>query len=354
MANSVTYNTIDTAIRRYISPDLSQAEVFSKAGVFLEKLMEKKEVHAGSGIDLVWEYLKNPNFGTFGSHSQFKARAHSPLTKGPIEWTNYYCNVLVSDHDLRIQGNSIEKIIDLAKVQIKNGMTTMKTNIAADVFSDGSVISDDSVAPGDEPRGRVSGLGLVLAENTAYAGITPSTTNNLWHQPFTVSMASATNSLGETTPWNTSNATYADIQTATEAEYLPRVVRYCMGRVKNGLDQVDLIVCDPDTYTVWHNIFLTKQQIMSETEVGKLGFTGLKWMNAVIVEDQNCPSGTMYGLNMAKWELHFLSGAELTWTGLEKIGGEVEGKSGKFLASMAIGCRARNRNFKISSIPVTA
>jgi hypothetical protein len=143
----------------------------------------------------------------------------------------------------------------------------------------------------------------------------------------------------------------ADMTDSTKPEFLPNVITLGVNRASNGMDRTDLIICDEIVYRLLNKIYLSKQSIMRETQLGKLGFPALEYYGIPIVYDQNCPAGYMYGLNTSKLRWDMLTGAEITWSGLTPIGGGVEGRCGQFILSCNPVCRARHRQWVAYNIP---
>lgn len=63
-----------------------------------------------------------------------------------------------------------------------------------------------------------------------------------------------------------------------------------------GGEEPDLIVTTDALFMAYNSTLQTNQRFVSE-KMGALGFDSLKFRNAVVVADKNCPAGTMYFLN---------------------------------------------------------
>lgn len=344
--NTVIYKRIDTFARKHMVPDLLLGNVFKQAHPLLDELMKRKKVHGGSGVEWPVEYAENPNFGTIGRMGQFASEDYDSFTKGQLDWTNYYVNVLVSGQDIRAASGRPEKIFDVVEAQIRNGLETARKNIAKDLYSDGSVIAHGSRG---RTRGRITGLAGICTAGVTYAGLTRSATVNTWWQPYNADLASAS---------------YANLIDPTNSYYLLAQINSAQQTAGNGTDLTDIMFCDPYTYAIMLNIFNARQYVYNKATLGELGWKGIEFNGQKIFPDKNMTftaptagsSGTgrgiMFGLNSQYLELHLQTGAAGDWTGLNPIPNN-EGRSGQFLFSAQLICRQPGKQWMLTSIPLS-
>lgn len=351
MADSVTYTQLETAVRQWVKPSVS--DVASRAHYVYEKIMSRVNRHAGLKIATPIEYAQNKNHGTIKPRGKMEYGHAEVVTYAYHDWVTYYQTVFVSNLEMKMCGNDKEKVFDLAAVQIKNAQKSFESMMSRDlIWGDGGVFQE----PGGPLRDTMTGLLAVVAANTAYGGITPATLlTNPWWNPYVMNMLSTTIvTTGGTAAW-LANETAADLTVSTSPVYLPRVMNHVLSKINNGRDKCDLILADTATYNALRQIFLGKQEPMKEAIVGKLGQDTLQWRNIDIMEEaqlDNGATGSLLFLNTDHLEMHVLKGVEGAWSGLRYVSGDVEGQMGDFTSGLQLSCDARNRFGYVYNVPL--
>ncbi len=352
MATSVPYTTFDTAIRTHIDPKVTD-NIF-RAGVLWDVLYNKnKKTHAGSACEWPIEYAQNPNVGTIKRFGEIPLSDYEYATKGNLPWIHYVVGVPVSEIEERENAGDKEKVFDIVTTRIESGLKTFRSELADDVFSLGTG-GIAVVGAGGRTRDQVTGLKAICTADAAYGGITPtlSTGTNLFHQPYQIAVATS----GVTTIPSTGEAldlsskVRADLIDSTDEAYLPTLTNKVIENIANGPDGPDLIVCAPNVYSIWLNIFAGKQQDMTNSQIGKMGYKSLNWGGIEIVQDKHCPAGYQFVLNTDYLEVHVLGGADMKWSGFKDLPKQ-DGKYGYFPLSCQFVCTKRGAEGMISGIP---
>jgi len=249
------------------------ADNVSNNTALLSRLNSKGKVKPFSGGRNITQELEYAENSTYKRYSGYEALNISPsevMTAAEYEIKQAAVAITISGLE-QLQNASKEKMIDLLESRIANAERTMKNNISADIYSDGT-------ADGGK---QIGGLQLLVADDptTGTAGGINRATYSFWrNQLYDFSVASATP--GADT-----------IQTAMNTLYL----NCC----RNG-DKPDLIVAD-NTYFQYYLESLQANQRFTDEKMASAGFVNLKYMNAEVVFDggQNgdAPSAHMYFLN---------------------------------------------------------
>jgi hypothetical protein len=225
-----------------------------------------KTVSGGSKIFQELSFAENANVGWYSGYDLLPVAAQDVISAAEFEFKQAACPIVVSGLDM-LRNSGKEQIIDLMEGRINVAEATMANLISGGLYSDGS-------AAGGK---QIEGLNKAVAVAPAtYGNINPATF------PFW------SNAVSDLTA---AQLTAALIQGQWNAMW---------ARLVRGADRPDLIMVDA---TVWaiYLASLQAQQRFTGTEVGKLGFPTIKYMDADVVLDGGiggfCQAGTAYFLN---------------------------------------------------------
>lgn len=244
------------------------ADNISDNNALLRRLNKKGKIKTVSGGRTIVQELEYDENGTYTRYSGYETLDISPSDVFSAAEFNYkQAAVAVTISGLEeLQNSGPNAIIDLLESRIGNAERTMKNNITADMYSDGS-------ASGSK---QIGGLQLLVSDSPSaptVGGIAAS--NAFWqNQQAAASTAAAGSILG--------------------------VMNTLYSNLVRGNDAPDLIVADNNYY----NRYLAELQVIqriSSDEMASAGFTSLKYMNSDVVLDGgvggNCPTNHMYFLN---------------------------------------------------------
>lgn len=246
----------------------------SKNTALLFRLNQKGKMKTVSGGRTILEELAYAENGTYKRYSGYEYLDITPsdvFSAAEFTLKQAACAVMISGlEELQNKGDS--QVIDLLESRIENAEITMKNNISADIYSDGTA---------DGGR-QIGGLQLLVSDaGTGTVGGINSSTWQFWKSQVYSFAAQA----GAPTPSATT------IQAAMNSLYL----KLCRNR-----DKPDLIVAD-NTYYQYYWSSLQQIQRITNADLGQAGFDSLKFMGADVVPDGglggSAPSAHMYFLN---------------------------------------------------------
>jgi hypothetical protein len=247
------------------------ADNVTKNNALLARLKEGgriKTVSGGSKIFQELSFAENGNAGWYSGYDLLPVAAQDVISAAEYEFKQAACPVTISGLDM-LKNSGKERMIDLMEGRISVAESTMANLIAGGVYSDGTA------AGGKQVEGLNKAVPVAPATGV-YGGIDPAT----W------------------TFWRN----YSNDLTA--AALTPALIQgyfnLAWANLVRGADRPDLIMVDGNVWQVYL-ASLQAQQRFAGTEVGKLGFPTIKYMDADVVLDGGiggfCPTRTAFFLN---------------------------------------------------------
>jgi hypothetical protein len=247
------------------------ADNVTKNNALLARLKEGgriKTVSGGSKIFQELSFAENGNAGWYSGYDLLPVAAQDVISAAEYEFKQAACPVTISGLDM-LKNSGKERMIDLMEGRISVAESTMANLIAGGVYSDGTA------AGGKQVEGLNKAVPVAPATGV-YGGIDPAT----W------------------TFWRN----YSNDLTA--AALTPALIQgyfnLAWANLVRGADRPDLIMVDGNVWQVYL-ASLQAQQRFAGTEVGKLGFPTIKYMDADVVLDGGiggfCPTSTAFFLN---------------------------------------------------------
>lgn len=236
----------------------------------LERKGKRKPFSGGRQILQEIEYGENSTFGWYSGYDPLNISPSDVFTSAVYDIKQ--CSVAVSISGLEeLQNGGEEQMIDLLEGRISNAEKTMRNNMSAGVYSDGT-------ANGGK---QIGGLALIVADaGTGQVGGIDAGTWAFWENV-------------------TFDATTDGGAAATSANILSYMNRVWLQLVR-GTDKPDLIVADNNYYRLYLEA-LTPNQRFTSASMAEAGFESLKYMSADVVFDGgidgSCPTNHMYFLN---------------------------------------------------------
>lgn len=257
------------------------ADNVTSNNALLTRLNTKGRIKPVTGGSQILQELAYANNGTAMFYSGYQPIDITPqkvIDSATFDIKQAAVGVSISGLEM-LKNSGKEQIIDLLEARIEVAEDTMKNLISTGIYSDGTGFGGT----------QIGGLQL-LVSTTPTSGVVggfdrSSSTNAFWRNQ-TTTFSSLSLTAGSDT-----------IQTAMNSLYLKCV---------RGSDAVDLIVAD-NTYFKY---YLESLQALvridnSNTDVGKLGFQSLKYMNADVVLDGGVYTGSYTGVPSA--QMYFLN-----------------------------------------------
>lgn len=236
----------------------------------LEKKGKRKPVSGGRKIIQELEYGENSTFGWYSGYDPLNISPSDVFTAAEFDWKQASVAVSISGLE-ELQNSGAEQMIDLLEARIENAERTMKNQMGAAVYADGT-------ADGGKALG---GLALLVADNgQGTVGGVNAATWNFWRN-------------------QTFDATTDGGAAATSANIVSYMNRMWLNLVR-GSDKPDLIVADNNYYRLYMEA-LQPQQRFQSADMASAGFESLKYMSADVVFDGgiggSMPTNHMYFLN---------------------------------------------------------
>jgi hypothetical protein len=245
------------------------ADNVTKNNAILFRLNKRGKIKPVTGGDVILQELQYAENATYTRYSGYETLNISPsdvFTSASYNYKQAAVAVTISGLE-QLQNAGEERIIDLLESRITNAEATMKNNITADMYSDGT-------ASGGK---QIGGLQLLVSDS-------PST-------PTVGGISATTWSF-----WQNQQAVFGTVPTSS----ITSMMNALYFKTVRGTDKIDLILQDNNHYTRYLQDLQNLQRFTSD-EMASAGFTSLKYMGADCVLDGgyggNCPANHTYMLN---------------------------------------------------------
>jgi len=236
----------------------------------LERKGKRKPFTGGRQIMQELEYGENSTFGWYSGYDPLNISPSDVFTAALFDIKQASVAVSISGLE-ELQNNGDAAMIDLLESRIANAERTMRNQMAAAVYGDGTAGAGKSIG-GLQLLVSDTGLGTV-------GGINASTWN-FWRNVVFGAVADGG----------------AAASTANIISYMDRVWL----QLVRGTDKPDLIVADNNYYRLYMEA-LQPQQRFTSSDMAQAGFESLKFMSADVVFDGGiggaAPANHMYFLN---------------------------------------------------------
>lgn len=236
----------------------------------LEKKGKRKTFSGGRQIMQELEYGENATFGWYSGYDPLNISPSDVFTAAVYDIKQASVAVSISGLE-ELQNSGDEQMIDLLEGRISNAEKTMRNEMSAAVYGDGTAAGGKAIG----------GLQLLVADaGTGTVGGINSTTWAFWRNV-------------------AFDATTDGGAAASAANILSYMNRIWLQLVR-GTDKPDLIVADNNYYRYYMEA-LQPQQRFTSSEMAEAGFESLKYMSADVIFDGgidgSAPANHMYFLN---------------------------------------------------------
>lgn len=225
----------------------------------------KEKLGGGREID---EYIMYNTNGSVAPYTDYDTFVPPTTGQEVIDAANYAWKqtggfVAISGREEAMNSGEYQRK-DLLEARLKQLDANIQNSIASQLFSNGTG------SGGKE----IGGLQLLVADAPSGAGTVGG-------------INQATNSFWRNYASGTVTVAYTDIQQKMNVAWLSTF---------RGRDQIDLILADSSLYQMYWQSLQAIQRITTSDE-GKAGFNSLKFQNADVIYDANCPAKHMYFIN---------------------------------------------------------
>lgn len=236
----------------------------------LERRGKRKPFSGGRQIMQELEYGENSTFGWYSGYDPLNISPSDVFTAALYDIKQASVAVSISGLE-ELQNNGDEAMIDLLESRIANAERTMRNQMAAAVYGDGTAAAGKAIG----------GLQLLVSDTgQGTVGGINATTWNFWRNVVFGGVADGGGA----------------VSTANIVSYMDRIWL----QLVRGTDKPDLIVADNNYYRLYMEA-LQPQQRFTSKDMAQAGFESLKFMSADIVFDGGmggaAPANHMYFLN---------------------------------------------------------
>jgi len=258
-------------------------QIYNKT-VLLNRMMAQGRVKDMTGASLQWAVIakKHSPVGIYSGYDVLANQPVNPTQVATLNTANYYATLAISVEEEKKNTGSMEKLLDMVKIQFDNANSTLKDRLSTDLY--GSTTSING-------RNTVTGLAAAVSASNTYANIDRTATANAYWQAGVNSTAIAT----------------ADMKDSTSSYYLPSIMRTAQTTATHD-ESPDLIVTTKKIYNIYQDIAQVGS-LRFDNEVANLGFGGVVFgPNITMVFDDYCTANYMYFLTMNDWSVFVIPG----------------------------------------------
>lgn len=238
-----------------------------KAIPALAWLAMKKRVTEEGGATIVRSVVfgSNSTAAFYAADDVLDTTIQDNFTASQYQWRQAAASIIVTGR-IALQNAGKAQVIDYAKAQIDNALASLKETIDIKLMTGSSQIGNN-----------ITPLGAAINNTGTYGDINGGT-NTWWQSTVTTSGSFAARGL-------------SDLRTAWDAV-----------SVRMPAGGPDLILSDQTSYEAYEAT-LTPTVRYTDVSMGDLGFSNLKYKEAVWTWDPNTASGLIFGLNSKALEL---------------------------------------------------
>jgi hypothetical protein len=252
-----------------MSPNL--ADNVYKAIPALAWLAVKKRVTADGGASILRSviYAKNNTFAFYASDDSIDLLIQDELTTAQWQWKQAATSVSVTGR-IELQNMGKSQVMDIVKAKTQSALLAVKDGINKGLWTSG-LTNESQVGTVITPL-------ATLVNNTGTVGDINGGTSTWWQSVIQASGSFAARGLSDMrSVWNQIN-------------------------VNNPQGPADLILSDRPSYEAYESVLVPAVRI-SDTRLGDLGFSNLKYKEATWTFDTNAISGYIFLLNSGSLEL---------------------------------------------------
>lgn len=287
---ALTPKTLDTEILPNFDRKLRD-NLFMSTALF-EYLWDNVEpVNGGSVITEQIAYLASPNADVFaGGVATLPATFVGNATAATFPPCYYFYSLAIPDTDV-ILNEGEGMIIDIIAAQYETALMSLNNVLGADVYGDATPRNGAPTLSGlnaictngsDPGGGAYGGISRVGSSGTFRA---PVGNASFWNAPVL-----AING-GSQDVWK---GTF-DTGGSTTLTTTPMIQTLAAGTV--GQYRPEVGFADNTAWVAFAQLLINTVRQAPVSELGRLGFSGLSFQNTIIVQDDQCPAGSIYFVN---------------------------------------------------------
>ena len=240
---------LNNVTREHFIPTLKN-QIYNRTAL-MNRFMSKGRIKTMTGRSLLWDVVakKHSSLGVYSGYDTLANQPVNPTAQASLNVANYYATLAISKDEERRNSGSMEKLLDMLKIQMDNAMSSLKDRMSTDTYAANLTVNSRPV---------INGLGLAITGATGtYANINRATAGNTYWQSNVDSTA----------------YTLANLKDSTTTSWLPSVMRTSVTNATHN-SAPDLIVTTKKIYNLYQDI-ATFTNLRFDNEVANLGFGGV-------------------------------------------------------------------------------
>lgn len=262
---------------------VTKNQIYNKT-VLLNRFMAAGRVKEMTGASLQWPVIakKHTPVGVYSGYDVFASQPINPTAIATLNSANYYATLAISVEEEKKNFGSMERLLDMVKVQFDNANASLKDRLSTDLYSDGTQVGGRNI---------IIGLAAAVASGNTYANIDRTATGNSYWQAGVSATAH----------------TIAHMKDSTSTSFLPSLMRTAQTTATHD-SSPDLIVTTKAIYNIYQDI-ATIGNLRFNNDIANLGFGGVEFGPGVtMVFDDYCTANYMYFLAMSDWSVFVMPG----------------------------------------------
>ena len=263
-------------------------QIYDRMPAFKIFLMNQRKQTA-TGTYLLWDVIakKHAALGVFNGYDTLVNQPINPTVQAQLDYANYYATLAISMIEEKRNSGSMEKLLDMVKIQYDNAQSTMREQMYQHWYDDITAINGTKT---------IVGLGVSVSSTPTtgtYANINRATAGNeYWRNGADATATSV-----------------ADLKDSTTTRYLPSLMRTAYTTASHDLSP-DSIFTTKTVYNIYQDIAQTTN-LRFNNDVANLGFGGVEFGPGItLMFDDYAPAYSMYFLTTQNWDLTVFPGLD--------------------------------------------
>ena len=307
----LNYDAIAALTEKKYIPEL--VDNFFKSHALLV-LLKERAYKPFTGLKIVEPLIYGELSGvtSYDAYDPVTYDQNTPITAAEYDWKHLVAPIIWPKTDEIKNNGSDVQVKDAIQAKVQIAEESLKKAFATQIYGDGTGNSGKNI----------TGLGATIATTGTYGGIDRATYT--WWQA----------------------KVYANGGTARPLT--TRLMRKMFLELSDGPDQPDLIITTDALWNRYAEIAEGKLTLSNQNsrKLADLGFQVLEFMGVPVVNDKDCPAGTMYYLNLKYLKLRYSPIANFSTTRIHQADNMVAFKQ-EILWSGNLTCSNCSRQGKI-------
>lgn len=273
---ALNYDSLTAVTRDRFIPVLVD-NIFNSNILTFKMLQNSEPIASGNKVLQPIEYSTTGSKGFYNGYDVLDTTPQELFTDASYDWVQCHASITYSGREEALNSGS-ERVIDLISAKVKNAEKSLKDLFGKQLYSDnnGSTVS----SAGASTSGFL-GLQAIIDSSGTIGGINRS--DYSWWQANEAAFGSDT---------------FGTVAGSAGTNTIGRELREMYGKCSIDNDTPNLIVTTRVIFDAYEESLSAQKRFGASSDtLADAGFQSLKYRNADIVVDDNCPAGHMYFLN---------------------------------------------------------